>query len=43
MFLIGNINHPNVSFFHCALGFKIEREYPAVFASEIREVKQTAS
>ena len=29
MFLIGNINHPNVSFFPYVLGFKIEREYPA--------------
>ena len=28
-FLIGNVNHPNVSFFPCVLGFKIEREYPA--------------
>ena len=39
MFLKGNINHPNVSFFPCVLGFKIERE----FASEIKEVKQTTS
>ena len=40
MFLIGNINHPNVSFFPCVLVFKIEQEYPA--RVEIREVEQTA-
>ena len=42
MFLIGNINHHNVSFFPFVLEFKLGGSILPVFASEIREVKQTA-
>ena len=28
MFLVGNINHPNVAYFQCVLGFEIEWEFP---------------
>ena len=28
MFLVGNINHPNVAYIQCVLGFEIERKFP---------------
>ena len=28
MFLVGNINHPNIAYFQCVLGCEIERGFP---------------
>ena len=42
MFLVGNINHPNVAFFPCVFGFEIEQKFPVHATSELTEVKQTA-
>ena len=42
MFLVGNINHPNIAYLQCVLGYEIEREFLSVFTFEITEVMQTA-
>ena len=43
MSLVGNISCPNLVYLQCVLDVEKEREFPSVFTSDIKEVKQTAS